>query len=430
MQTIPIQSPSAPAPWKRWLIPRSSDWIPAFLYLGVLLDYLIQHHSALFHWQTLLVVGALTTLAVLERWEYWRYGEQAPLHVRQILFVVNLLLIEVVAQISFEGIGSFLYLILPFKAWVAFGRGSGYAVACGVIAVYIAKTLLVATQLPVPIEQLLSGCIMFGTATGFVVTLSQVAASDRLERQRAEQLLELIEHSHRDLEQSHKELAAYAAQVADLATVAERNRMARDIHDSLGHYLTAIAIQLEKALAFHDKDREESQRSVQTSRRLAQEALTDVRRSVGLLRAQHEPFSLGDMLHNLAVSAADGHLKVGIDIAGDEVRYGVASRMVLYRAAQEGLTNIRRHAHAKHVHVDLHFALEQATLRITDDGRGFDPEHYQTAISEQTASFGIQGLRERVALVGGTLDIAPAPTGGTVLTVALPAEPTTTGIRV
>ncbi|MBC8161596.1 MAG: sensor histidine kinase [Roseiflexaceae bacterium] len=418
---IPVPLPAAPVSWQRWLVPRSSDWMPAFLYVGVLLDYVVLHHSTLYRWQTLLVVGALAVLAGLERWEHWRYGEQAPMRLRQLMFAINLLLIEVVAQISFTGIGSFLYLILPLKAWLAFGRGAGYMTAAGVMALYVAKTGLAATQLEVPIEQLISGCIMFGTAIAFVLTISHLATRDRLDRERAEQLLDLVARSHRDLERSHDELAVYAAQVADLAAVAERNRVARDIHDSLGHYLTAITIQLEKALAFHEKDRQESQRSVQTSRRLAQEALTDVRHSVGLLRSQHGSFSLASMLHDLAAYGIDGQPNVAVHIAGEETAYTLELRMVLYRAAQEGLTNIRRHAQAQHAWVDVRFDDTCATLTVSDDGVGFDPVRYEAATRDQTAGYGIQGLRERVALIGGSLEIVRAHDCGTLLTVVLPS---------
>lgn len=420
MSTVSLSPLAAPVSWRRWFVPRSSDWMPAFLYIGVLLDYLVQHHNALLSWQTPLVVGALIMLAALERWEHWRYGEQSPLRLRQILFVVNVLLIEVVAQASFEGIGSFLYLILPLKAWLSFGRRSGYATALGVLLVYVAKTVFAATQLVVPVEQLLSSCIMFGTATTFVLTIAHLAARERLDRERAEQLLELVERSHRELEQSHDELAMYAAQVADLAAVAERNRVARDIHDSLGHYLTAITIQLEKALAFQEKDRAESQRSVHASRRLAQEALADVRRSVGLLRSHGGAFSLASMLHDLAASDGAGEPHVTVHTTGDEAAYPLELRIVLYRAAQEGLTNIRRHAQATQAHVEVCFNSSNATLTISDNGVGFDLVRYEAAARERAVGYGIQGLRERVALIGGSFDIARATEGGTVLTVVVP----------
>lgn len=411
--------------WWRRLLPCPTDWLPAFLYIGVLLDYLVQHHSALYHWQTLLVLGSLVLLAALERWENWRYGEQSPLWMRQVTFSINVVLIEIVAQYSLEGIGSFLYMILPLKAWLAFGRNASHATALCVTVVYVTKTTLYAVVVGMPFEQLLSSCIMFVTAIVFVLIMAHLVASDRGERERVEQLLALVERSHHELEHSHQQLAAYAAQVADLATVAERNRLARDIHDSLGHYLTAIAIQLEKALAFEEKDRGEVQRSVQTSRRMAQEALTEVRRSVGLLRSQHTSFSLGTMLHDLAT--LHGELpKVQLSMAGDETAHPLAARLILYRAAQEGLTNIRKHAGANTVWLDLRFEPTHATLLVADDGIGFDLARYEALAWDHNVGFGIQGLRERLALIGGRLDIAQRQDGGTMLVVETPNPVATT----
>lgn len=429
MNSVPIPLPAAPATWLRRLVPRSSDWMPAFLYIGVLLDYVVLHHRVLIGWQTLLVVGALVTLAGLERWEHWRYGEQAPMRVRQCLFAVNVLLIEVMAQASFEGIGAFLYLILPLKAWLAFGQGPGYAAAFGVMAVYVAKIGLQAAEMVIPLENLISSCIMFSTAIAFVLTISYLATRDRLGREHAEHLLKMVARSHHELERSHEQLAAYAAQVAELAAVAERNRVARDIHDSLGHYLTAIAIQLEKALAFHEKDRYEAQRSVQVSRRLAQEALADVRRSVGLLRSQHGSFSLADMLHELAAAEADGQPKIAVWIEGDEAAYAAELRTVLYRVAQEGLTNIRRHAQASHASVAVRFEAERVTLTVSDDGVGFDLARYEAAARGSKVGYGIQGLRERVGLIGGSIDIVRARERGTVLTVVVPNSAAVAGAR-
>lgn len=181
-----------------------------------------------------------------------------------------------------------------------------------------------------------------------------------------------------------------------------------------------IAIQLENALAFHEKDRHESRRSVQTSRRLAQEALTDVRRSVGLLRSQNGAFSLAEMVHDLAASEVGSQPNVAVHVAGDETVYTLELRMVLYRASQEALTNIRRHAQATHAHLDLRFDAESATLSITDDGVGFDLVRYEAAARDRMVGFGIQGLRERLALVGGSLAIERAQNRGTLLTVVVP----------
>ena len=92
--------------------------------------------------------------------------------------------------------------------------------------------------------------------------------------------------------------------------------------------------------------------------------------------------------------------------------------MALYRTVQEGLTNIRKHAAAQHVTVRLHFGPATTVLTITDDGRGLPVVPRSGSRSE--GGFGLAGLRERTALLGGTLDLSPGPDGGTVLRSAIP----------
>lgn len=140
MRPLPALPARPSMTWRQWLVPRSSEWMSAFLYIGVLLDYVIIHHTVLRSWQTLLVFGSLGLILGLERWEYWRYGEQTPMALRILLFGGFILPIEAVVQTSYEGMGVFLYLILPLRAWLIFGRAAGYGASIGVMAVYSAHS--------------------------------------------------------------------------------------------------------------------------------------------------------------------------------------------------------------------------------------------------------------------------------------------------
>lgn len=108
-----------------------------------------------------------------------------------------------------------------------------------------------------------------------VITIARVVAKEKASRARAEEL--------------HRQLQAYAGQIAELATTRERNRLARSIHDTLGHYLTVINVQLEKSLAVRDKKPREADQAVSDAKRVAREALQEVRQSVGALRATADP---------------------------------------------------------------------------------------------------------------------------------------------
>ncbi len=111
-----------------------------------------------------------------------------------------------------------------------------------------------------------------------------------------------IERLYQELEASNRQLTLYAQQMATLAATQERNRLARDIHDSLGHYLTVVNVQLEKALAFREVRPEESLKSVVAAKRLASEALQDVQTSMGALRSTDNPFNLRTALEGLVAN--------------------------------------------------------------------------------------------------------------------------------
>ena len=109
----------------------------------------------------------------------------------------------------------------------------------------------------------------------------------------------------------------------------------------------------------------------------------------------------------------EGKLDIKFKVDGDESDYSQMSRMVLYRAVQEGLTNAHKHAAASRVSLWLQFKNKQAHLRIVDNGTGFDAE-------EQTRGMGLQGIRERVAKLGGSFAIDSRLSEGTVLDILIP----------
>ena len=140
--------------------------------------------------------------------------------------------------------------------------------------------------------------VIFTLLLIFVHVIAGHIDRDQRSRQQMRQLLDQLETSHRQLQ-------AYAGRVAELAAAAERNRLARDIHDSLGHYLTAISIQLEKAQAYRARNPEEADQAIRDAKQTARAALQDVRQSVSTLRDTGDRFSLRQSLADL-VGRMDG----------------------------------------------------------------------------------------------------------------------------
>jgi len=337
----------------------------------------------------------LAALFVLDRVETRRYPDRTPHRVAVGLLVARAALTVAVVAVDGSGLSRALFVLLPYTAYFAFGRA--VAVALGIAC---AGLVVTAYQLTIPrwyvqAEQV-SDLLMFAVGLVLTIAMAAVAAEEQAGRAR--------------LEVSHARLRAYAERVAELSAAAERNRLARDIHDSLGHHLTAIAVLLEKADTFRDRDPAGSARAVADARDSARRALDDVRESVRSLRADTAPFRLSAALHDLLRQVDDDRLTVSLDVAGDETRYDPTTLTALYRAAQEGITNARRHAGASRVEVTVDLEESRARLVVADDGRGFRPDR---------EGFGLTGMRERIELSGGSVAVSSGGSG-TRLVVTIP----------
>jgi signal transduction histidine kinase len=218
------------------------------------------------------------------------------------------------------------------------------------------------------------------------------------------------------LETSHTQLTHYANRVAELAAAEERNRLARDIHDSLGHHLAAINIQLAKAHAYRTRDSERADEAVRHAQHSVQDALKDVRESVSSLREMNDVFSLKTSLEALVTRMTHSELEIHLTQTGQSDAYNRLALMTLYRVVQEALTNVHKHARANLVTIQLEFSEACAHLILTDDGQGFDVAAWETS---NAPSYGLRGLQERLSLVGGKLRVCSQPQH-TCLEVTLP----------
>jgi signal transduction histidine kinase len=228
------------------------------------------------------------------------------------------------------------------------------------------------------------------------------------------QAMSSVERARAELDAANGQLRDYAAQSEELATARERNRIAREIHDGLGHYLTTIHMQIQAARGILDTDRTRADQTLAKAQQLSQEALGDVRRSVAALRmAPADRPSLPAALAELADAAQAAGLPTTVSVLGVERQLDPLEEQALYRAAQEGLTNARKHAQATAAMLTLDFGdTRLVRLTVADDGCG---------AGTTNGGFGLIGLRERVQLVGGSLTLQTAPGAGLALIVEVPA---------
>ncbi len=221
------------------------------------------------------------------------------------------------------------------------------------------------------------------------------------------------------------ENARLYASSRELATSEERNRLAREIHDTLAQGLTAVTLQLEVADALLDDPRrhDEAREKVRRGMELTRANLEEARRSVMDLRATPlQDRTLAEALDGLLASAGrEHHFEGCFRCHTIEGRLPAPLEAGFYRIAQELLSNIGKHAHATQVDVTLKRWNGALILAVTDDGVGFSPAAPRAA--GVGGGFGLVGLRERVALLGGTLHLDSAPDEGTSVRVTVPFAP-------
>jgi len=218
-----------------------------------------------------------------------------------------------------------------------------------------------------------------------------------------------------ELREAHRQLRAYAAQAEALAVAEERNRLAREMHDTLGHRLTVAAVQLEGAQRLIPTDPERASRMVETVRRQVREALTELRQTVAALRPPLEAdLVLDRALARLAAGFEEATgIAVHLTLPDEMPPLPDGHRLALYRAAQEALTNVQRHAQAGTVWLRLARRDGEIELLVGDDGVGFPA-------NAEGGGFGLRGLRERAARLGGALRLESRPGGGAQLRFRLP----------
>jgi signal transduction histidine kinase len=203
------------------------------------------------------------------------------------------------------------------------------------------------------------------------------------------------------------EIERLASGLEELGATRERNRIAREIHDSLGHFLTVANIQLEAARASPDG----APQRITRAQELVRDALSELRRSVSLLRETPER-PLLETLSALTVDMKGLGTGVELSVTGEARALPGATAFILYRAAQEALTNVSRHARAKSVRMHLIYAAGSVALEVEDDGVG-------PGVGFQYGN-GLSGLSERVQAVGGTLHVGPGSVRGLSLRVTVP----------
>ncbi len=366
-------------------------------------------------------IGIVVLLAVM--------GLRLPsgkLSLKVIYTIAQIIPIFVAAAVGMRPIG-LLYIIVVIRSYLIFGRQYRLWITGGIFGLCLmTMNLFPHPQRPhsragldrdritrMARSQLSPAAIADrrdGFRWGFVLLFGGILLSLQLlvDRILAEKL------AKEELAIANQRIRAYALKAEENGSLQERNRIAREIHDSLGHSLTALNLHLEMAVKLSHINPEKSREVLVEAKRLGSIALKDVRQSVSTLRS--DPLQNQDLptaIHKLADEFQRSNYIQAVCSLDLPPNLPQPVATTIYRIIQEALTNISKHAQASKVEINIHTLTRAIELRLVDDGLGFIP-------TNNTTGFGLQGMRERVLSLQGKFEIISAPDEGCQIVVIIP----------
>jgi signal transduction histidine kinase len=307
----------------------------------------------------------------------------------------------------------FLYLILVIRSCLIFELPGRLLIAGLTLPLFLTNLFQRFADrqgsLPIELQErsnsitpilMLNATVLFLVSLIFVLLLINALLSER--------------RSKEELALANKQLRAYALRIENQATLEERNRIAREIHDSLGHFLTGLNVQLEGALKLWSSNPTKAQDFLIQAKRQGTSALQEVRQSVATLRS--DPLRGQDLKEGIITLAKEFHHSSGI-LPEYHLQLSQALPMevstTLYRIVQEALTNSCKYAAASKVEIQLEVLGTDLYLSVRDNGKGFK-------VDQNTTGFGLRGMRERALALGGQFEVISEPGRGCHLEVHVP----------
>lgn len=388
----------------RRLIPEGEGilhWASYAIIFGVMVMMIMNRELASSTWSYYLsILGLLGMFLVIIATNDLR--ERSPdLPTDLIALIANGILMLLVAWFDVSGLTLYVIFMLSAQAFtgLAFWPALGYVVTVSV------SWLVIFILRGVPLGNLPTAMLGLAMGNVFVMMLALLMRRNNQQREEMERLV--------------NELRAARQREEELVINEERIRLAREIHDGLGHHLTVLNVQLQAAGKLINRAPEQAAAIVETCRSEAQAALEEVRRSVAAMRQTPlDGKTLEEAIAGL-VADFDAHslLSARFEQRGTPAPCGQAAEMTLYRAVQEGLTNAQKHAAgAGRVDVTLIYTGESVECAVRDDGSapGGEPG--------KGGRFGLAGLRERAEQLGGALRTSRQKNGGFELVLTIPLK--------
>jgi signal transduction histidine kinase len=370
----------------------------------------------------MLIVLALLIYAVHFRMSL-NMGWPVPLHYAVGLWASLYLVVILLTLINSSFVWDF-YVVFA----ICFGLFGGVrlllAVSCMALTMFAFQGLLIWPPNGGALVGIAGQGLMLFSITGFTMMFQRLIG-ERFERN---ELFTQLTQANGELEEAHRQLAQSVAQEQELAVLRERTRLAREMHDTIGHALVLISVKLEAAQRLRERDPERCDQELESTKQIARETMTALRASIADLRSPTlERERISQALSRTARELAQrSGLNVTYTLQADIDFLPEAIEEALWKVSQEALTNIEKHAHASQVQVCISRQDDKLLLHIHDDGVGLLEAVNQLqnegrpAYSGLNGHYGLRGMNERVEAIGGHLTLRSGEGQGTTVEVELP----------
>lgn len=316
-----------------------------------------------------------------------------------LFFVLRVILIGFIQNLDVTHFSRILMGLIPYHAFLIFGLV--ISLLASVVILYYFYSISALHPTPDTLPSLTS-----------VLFFQLVAIFAERDKKVTFQNQEIIE----ELSRSNIELRTYIEDLSRLSIMEERAQLSNDLHDSLGHYLVAVNIQLEKALAYRSISTEVVDEAILNAKYSVEQALKEVRRFVDDLHDHEDIYSLKEKAEELIENCKNEFTAIDFSYQGNEFGFAKIIRKNLFYILQESLTNVQKHAHAENVYIELNFKAREVVLVVKDDGVGFKP----FKITDQSRHYGLTSIKQRVKLLNGSLNIQSDKKNGTNIEVKIP----------
>jgi signal transduction histidine kinase len=331
-------------------------------------------------------------------------NQTGKLILKIIYFVLQLIIGGLIVYFG-KGAGFNAFILLPLVAHTAMMLDQDWMLVANasIFLTYVLSVMSYTNTWSV----VWSGLPIFFAGQIFILIFTEMAYTEQQGRIKMEKLAN-------ELSEANRHLSEYARQVKDLTISQERNRLAREIHDGLGHYLTTINMQIKAALAIVEKEPPQAIHLMENALQLTTEALLDVRNSVSSLREDNiGNLSLSERITKLISSSESEGRKFIFEVKGKTRSLSPQVDVSLFRVVQEAINNANKHSRSTEVKIHLDFEQsDKILLKIVDNGIGSD---------SIDGGFGLIGMKERILLINGKFEIKTAKGQGFCIEVSVPA---------